>query len=109
MLRRVGGEDLLRDLVALFFEHAPARLETAQQAWVANDSSALAFAAHSLRSSAGQLGAAALQRSCERIESLAETGNMTEAGVELAHASTELAYATSRLGELLGAPGTEVK
>ena len=107
MLTRVGGDTLLRELVNLFLKTAPARLESAQQAWAANDSTALAFAAHSLRSSSGQLGAAGLHRACERIESLAERGNMTDAGAELAHASIELAYATERLGELIEPRGTE--
>ena len=101
MLRRVGGEAFLGELANLFFENAPARLEAARQAWAANDSTALAFAAHSLRSSSGQLGAVELQRSCERIESLAESGNMAEAGMELAHATAELVHATEWLGELI--------
>jgi len=107
MLRRVGGEAFLRELVSLFFENAPARLEAARRAWAANDSAALAFAAHSLRSSSGQLGAAELQRACERLESLAEGGKMTEAGAQLAHASTELVYATEWLGELIEPRRTE--
>jgi len=74
-LRRFGGEKLLREMTALFLSSAPPRLATARVAAAANDAEGVRRAAHSLKSSAGQLGAMAMQQLCDQAESLAVAGS----------------------------------
>lgn len=70
-LRRLGKDRLVEDMIDLFLEHAPKWLEAARAGAAAGDWSAVARAAHTLKSSAGNFGAVSLYELCARMESLA--------------------------------------
>jgi HPt (histidine-containing phosphotransfer) domain-containing protein len=74
MLRRVGGDKLIRDLIDLLLEGAPQKLAAARSALAAGDADRLGRAAHSLGSSAGNLGAAEMQEAALALECCADTG-----------------------------------
>jgi HPt (histidine-containing phosphotransfer) domain-containing protein len=77
MLERVGGPSLVTRMINLFLDHAPRRLADIRAALARRDASALArrdasalsAAAHTLKSSASQLGATDLADLCQRLES----------------------------------------
>lgn len=75
-LLRIGGQAFLIEMINLFLEHAPARIRAATTALEAGDHQALYRAAHSLKSTAGNLGARSLQRVSERVESRAAAQDM---------------------------------
>lgn len=86
-LTRLGGEDLVRQMVDLYFEHGPDRLELMSQGVAADDASLVERAAHALKSSAGNLGARRLQHTAEMVEALAAEGVIdTELVARLRHA-----------------------
>ena len=95
LLLRAGGPKLLSGMIAAFSESAPERIARAESALARNDAPALAAAAHSLKSSAGQLGATALQRAVTEIEQLALQSRMNEARPLLTFAAAELEIALS--------------
>lgn len=64
-VRRVGQDALLRRMIEMFLEHAPGRLDTALQDAVP---AAVMKAAHSLKSSAGNLGLERVTRLAAAIE-----------------------------------------
>ncbi|MGH7506555.1 MAG: Hpt domain-containing protein [Longimicrobiales bacterium] len=64
-VRRVGQDALLRRMIELFFEHAPGRLDSALQDAAP---AAVMKAAHSLKSSAGNLGLERVTRLAAAIE-----------------------------------------
>ena len=68
MLRRVGGDDLVKKLAQMFCETAPLRISKARAALGRLDAADFSLAAHSLKSSAAQMGAARLQRLSARLE-----------------------------------------
>ncbi len=68
MLRRVGGDKLIRDLIDLLLEGAPRKLEAARAALAAGDADRVGRVAHALTSSAGNLGAAELQQAACALE-----------------------------------------
>jgi HPt (histidine-containing phosphotransfer) domain-containing protein len=70
-VRAIGGDDLLARLIDSFLQHAPPRVAAARAGAQAEDPDAVARATHSLKSTAGNLGARRLQFLAERIESLA--------------------------------------
>jgi HPt (histidine-containing phosphotransfer) domain-containing protein len=74
-LRRFGGDRLVRDMAAVFLADTPARLARAQAGLAAGDAAALAYAAHTMKSSALQFGAAALGRLCGDAERAARGGD----------------------------------
>ena len=67
-LREVGGEELVRDLMATFAERTPDRLRSAESSFAAGDLEATAAALHSLRSASGTVGARRLADLAGRLE-----------------------------------------
>jgi histidine phosphotransfer protein HptB len=70
-LRRQGGPVLVREIVKIFLEDAPLRLRDGRAGAAARNLDATRRAAHSLKSTAGALGAIELKSLSERIETLA--------------------------------------
>ncbi|HKS05325.1 MAG TPA: Hpt domain-containing protein [Gemmatimonadaceae bacterium] len=73
-LRRFGGAKLISAMVTAFLKDAPMRLATARHHADAGDAAGVRRELHSLRSSAGQLGALAMQELCAAGEELAANG-----------------------------------
>lgn len=65
-----GGNELVAELAGLFAQAAPARVAALREAAAARDAARLGREAHSLKSSAGSLGADALAGICAEIERL---------------------------------------
>jgi HPt (histidine-containing phosphotransfer) domain-containing protein len=63
-----GDDDLVADLIDLFFQDAPARVSGMHAAIVREDWSTVASCAHSLKGSCGSLGALQLAQLCARLE-----------------------------------------
>ena len=70
-LRKLGGASLLGQIIDLFLENAPKRIEAARVGERAGDLKSVERAAHSLKSSARNVGATRLGELAERIEHLA--------------------------------------
>lgn len=77
-LHRFGGAKLLHEMIRLFLEAGPERLDAAHAGLTADDADATERALHSLKSSAAQLGALRLQRLSEHGERLAKAGALGE-------------------------------
>lgn len=70
-LRELGGDDdpgLVTELIALFLDDAPKRLAEIETALATGDSKLLERAAHTLKSSAANVGAAGLSKLCGEME-----------------------------------------
>lgn len=97
-LRTVGGEALVRDLMALFVERTPERLRSAEAARATGDLEALAGALHSLCSAAGTVGALRLAGMAGELERAARagSGDALAAGLEALRAAADEALAEAR-------------
>jgi len=103
--KRSGGQ-LISELVGLFLSQGQGRFDELQRAVDTSDLSAAATAAHSLRGSAGALGARALTEQCGQIEAAARDGDgqaMAEAASGLSRIYEETcaalrAFVASRAG-----------
>jgi len=81
-LRDLGGEDdpeLFAELVGLFLDDTPKRLEALCSALEQQDPVAVEQAAHALKSSAANLGAFALSDLLRQIECAGKDGDLTMA------------------------------
>jgi HPt (histidine-containing phosphotransfer) domain-containing protein len=76
-LKAIGGDDpdFLREMIDLFLEQAPRHLEVIRLALDAGDASAIAKAAHHVKSSAFYLGARRLSELCAQAETLSHAQN----------------------------------
>jgi HPt (histidine-containing phosphotransfer) domain-containing protein len=89
-LRRFGGGKLLGEMIALFLMAAPERVGAARAGYGRGDATEVERALHSLKSSAGQLGALRLQRLSERGEQLARSSKLDEMPTLLQDLDAEL-------------------
>lgn len=74
----LGGEEdreFVVELVDLFLRDAPAKVEAIVEGAMAGDLERVERAAHSLKGSAGNLGAIALQRLAETLQNAGRTGD----------------------------------
>lgn len=79
-LNRIGGQEFLVEMIELFLEHSPQRLDAAREAYRDGEVSAVYRAAHSLKSTAANLGASALQDAAARVEDRAAAEPPLRAG-----------------------------
>jgi two-component system, sensor histidine kinase and response regulator len=94
-----GNRDLLREIVHMFIEQYPRLLEQIHQALSSSDGKALAAAAHTLRSSAGQVGAHEALDGARRLEEIGERESLAKAPAVLAKLEEELVRVKSSLLE----------
>lgn len=100
-LRWLGGDQqLLRELVGIFVDDGPRRLEALRAAMTAADAQQLEQIAHSLKGSAAILGAVRLQASALALEESAHDG-FADRG---AHLVPELVHEVERVMAFFGDP-----
>ena len=100
MLRELGGDDepdLLAELVGVFLTDAPERLRDMHTALAEGDFELLERAAHTLKSSAANLGAVLL---CQHAKSLEAAARAREEG-ELAELTSDCERAFEQAGRVL--------
>jgi HPt (histidine-containing phosphotransfer) domain-containing protein len=99
-LKRFGGDALVFEMIDLFSAGAPARLATAREAVDAGDGERARGVLHSLKSSAGQLGAVALQAMCEDGEQHAARGDVAAVAALLPAMDAEWAAVHQQLNAI---------
>jgi HPt (histidine-containing phosphotransfer) domain-containing protein len=83
-LRRLGGDALVERMIGLFIANARRRLEAAHAAMRSGALDEVGRAAHSLKSSAGNVGAIRLQHLAGALEGHADEGHAERASACLA-------------------------
>ena len=77
-LNEWGGKDLQRKMIELFLTHANERLSQIKEGASGGNSDMAETGAHTLKSSAGNVGAQRVQRLAQDAEGLAEAGQFEE-------------------------------
>lgn len=77
-LREWGGTDLQRKMIELFLEHAVVRVHQIREGLASEDLKAAEIGSHTLKSSAGNVGARRLQQLANDAEVLASSGDLEE-------------------------------
>lgn len=86
---RIGGNELVAELIVSFLTHTPGRIADARGALQSGDRKALGLAVHSLKSSCANIGAAGMREQAARIEQLAAQGDADAIAPLLARLQTE--------------------
>lgn len=102
---RLGGDALVRQMVTTFVGNASDRVAAAQRAVADGDPEQLAFAAHSLKSSAGNLGATRLMTLATQIEERAQAGGASGLAALVDELAAEFSSIRQRLEEIDAGPG----
>jgi len=103
-LNKWGGPRLVRDMTAIFSEEMPRRLAEVKNAFERNDSDAAGRASHSIKSSAGQLGAVALAGVAAEMERLVESSGMEQARELVGEMEKQLEQFLAWLAQNAGTP-----
>ncbi len=82
-LQEIGDETLLAEIVDLFLEDTPPRLAALREAIESGEAEALDHAAHTLRGSSGNLGAARMAALCGELQGAADAGDLDRAAALL--------------------------
>jgi PAS domain S-box-containing protein len=99
-LKQVGGDEKLRgELAALFRQECPGWLAELRDAVAHGDANALRRVAHTVKGSAGTVGAPSAFEAARRLEAMARTGDLSGAGA----ACADLARILERLQPALAA------
>lgn len=75
-LEKLGGTALVRQMIELYLANGAERIRALQDGAAAADAAQVERAAHTLKSSAGNLGALRLQRTAEALETVAAGGTI---------------------------------
>jgi HPt (histidine-containing phosphotransfer) domain-containing protein len=93
-MQQAEEPDIVTELIDIFFQDTPARLEGVHQALRQADSRALEHAAHSLRGSCATIGARRMAQLCLALEKEGQAGRLQEA--EVIFAALESAFTCVR-------------
>jgi two-component system sensor histidine kinase/response regulator len=104
-LKEWGGPDLQRKMVDLFLTHARERLEQIKEGVSTGGSKTAETGAHTLKSSAGNVGAQRVQRLSQDAEDLAEAGKLDELKALLPSLEEEFEVACGALKTILEGVG----
>lgn len=73
-----GDASLLTDLIQMFLEDAPVKLNSIKTGFAKRDMHQVEKAAHSMKGSAGNLGATEVQNLCDQLQRACRTPNPEE-------------------------------
>jgi len=94
-----ANPSFMRDIAGLFREDAVLRIHELRDSAGRSDAETIARAAHSLKSSSGNIGASRMYSLCETIESNARTGKLDQVAEMVEQLATELDRALQALAE----------
>jgi len=75
-LLEIGGPNLARRVIELFFEHTPGKVQSLEQSLAQQDLKTLERTAHSIKSSAANLGLEELRQVAAELERIANRGEL---------------------------------
>jgi HPt (histidine-containing phosphotransfer) domain-containing protein len=100
--------DLIRDIAQLFLDACPRRLSTIREAIALGNGPALEAAAHSLRGSASNFGAAAVVAVTLRLEGMGRADDLSDAAESYRVLEREIVCLQAELVALCSAVSKEV-
>jgi histidine phosphotransfer protein HptB len=100
-LNPADGDAFVREIVGIFLEDTPLRLAELDHSLVAGDVTKFARAAHSIKGSAANLGAALLLAAADKLEREARTVGLANVAPLVATLKAEFARAQTALAAML--------
>lgn len=96
-----GEPDVLKEVLQLFLDDVPARVERLRSAWQGGDAVAVQRAAHSLKGSAGNIGATDLLAVCRQLDDLGRVGDLSNAAPLVTALDAEFARVEAEIKSLI--------
>ena len=96
-----GEPDVLAEVFQLFLADVPARIDRLRSAWQAGDAVTVQRAAHSLKGSAGNIGATQLSAVCSRLDELGRMGDLSALAPLVASLEAEYGRVEAEISRLM--------
>ena len=96
-----GEPDVLKELFTLFLEDVPDRIARLRAAWQAGDAVGVQRAAHSLKGSAGNIGATKLHAVCAVLDAQGRSGDLAPLAPMVASLDAEYARVAAEIKTLI--------
>jgi HPt (histidine-containing phosphotransfer) domain-containing protein len=96
-----GEPDVLKEVLQLFLEDVPVRVNRLRAAWTAGDATEVQRAAHSLKGSAGNIGARDMLAVCRLLDDRGKAGDLSGAGHLVDSLDHEFARVTAEIHRLI--------
>ena len=77
--RAMGDKELAQELIDLFFDHVPGKIDDLEKALEHKNNDSIKQLAHNLKGSAGNIGAIKLQETALKLENAGKANNINEA------------------------------
>jgi HPt (histidine-containing phosphotransfer) domain-containing protein len=97
-----GEPDVLAEVLNLFLEEVPPRIARLRNAWRAGNIQEVHRAAHSLKGSAGNIGARRLFEVCRQLDDLSKSGDPAAAAPFVDALGVEFGKVESEIRKLIG-------
>ena len=98
-----GEPDVLDEVLRMFLDEVPRRIDRLRAAWSAGDVTEVHRAAHSLKGSAGNIGAHALYAVCKQLDERGKAGDLAGTEHLVAALAEEFGKVEGEIRRLLGA------
>ena len=99
-----GEPDVLTEVLQLFLQEVPPRIDRLRIAYAAGNIEEVYRAAHSLKGSAGNIGAERLMGVCRKLDEMGRAGDLTDAAPLVAALGLEYETVAAEIGLLIGIP-----
>lgn len=96
-----GEPDVLKEVLQLFLDDVPRRIDRLRTAWQAGNAVEVQRAAHSLKGSAGNLGAHELLDVCRVLDEHGKSGDLSQLLPLVASLEAEYARVAAEIQELI--------
>ena len=97
-----GEPDVLAEVLTLFLEEVPNRIERLRNAWQAGNIQEVHRAAHSLKGSAGNIVARRLFEVCRQLDDISKSGDLAAAATLVDTLEVEFGKVESEIRRLIG-------
>lgn len=98
-----GEPDVLSEVLQMFLAEVPPRLDRLRNAWAAGNIEEVHRAAHSLKGSAGNIGANALFAVCNALDEKSRSGEVGAVGALVDALGVEYGRVEAEIARLMGA------
>ena len=95
------NDEFLREITGIFLEDTPLRLAELDESLLSGDTGRFTRAAHSIKGSAANLGAAALRTAAEKLENQSRSQGLANVADLVAQVKAEFARAEATLKQIV--------
>ncbi len=96
-----GEADVLNEVLGLFLADVPGRMARLRAAWQDGDAGGVQRAAHSLKGSAGNIGATAMLGVCQELDEQGRAGDLSRLAPLVASLDAEYAKVAAEIKRLI--------